>query len=413
MAALLLNSSPKLKGKSLLSSIEARRAADSLTRISRQVINSHRPIKITASEAEINSILAMVNRTHLGVVSALKIENSSATFAFTSQVNVIGYDFFINSEATLLPTPNGFLWHNGKVGRIPLFDGLSNYVFEKLIEVVAGKNYGRSLLDGVSNIEIDNSSIRFVFQPPEYFQAGIAKVAQRLRSYYGQDGPVNSERIQYYLDFLVTLTRSLPNQQISLSIYLNALFAETHSQTIKYGLAASDENQAALYALGVQVGAGVFRHFVEGLKVRRLNATHVPKLSVAGRNDLAKHFIYAAALKILSDKGISFSLGEIKEIMDSGNYSGFSFADIAADKAGIRFASMAMHSSNGARLLQLRTLEGILESDFFPTIAGLPENLNEVEFKLQYTSLESSAYQHLLSEIDKRIDQLALYDNKS
>lgn len=38
---------------------------------------------------------------------------------------------------------------------------------------------------------------------------------------------------------------------------------------------------------------------------------------LANRQDLRLHFVFSAALKILASSGLSFSIGEFKELLDS------------------------------------------------------------------------------------------------
>ena len=51
----------------------------------------------------------------------------------------------------------------------------------------------------------------------------------------------------------------------------------------------------------------------------------------------------SAGIKLIADSGISFAAGEFKELLDAlSGGSGFSFADLAADRAGTHFAKMAV-----------------------------------------------------------------------
>ena len=60
------------------------------------------------------------------------------------------------------------------------------------------------------------------------------------------------------------------------------------------------------------------------------------------REDLAKHWAFSAALTSVLGEETAASLGEWKELDDSlANGSGFSFVDIAADRAGMRTALQA------------------------------------------------------------------------
>ena len=138
--------------------------------------------------------------------------------------------------------------------------------------------------------------------------------------------------------------------------------------------------------------------------------TTPPEVVLAGRRDLMLHFIYSATIQILSSKSLSLSIGELKEIsdLDSGG-SGFSFADLAADRAGIQFITMAMDKNGGAEHLQTFLVKASSENSFFPDIFGLEEQLSLSEFEIEYQDTDSEAFKLTVNEIDRRIRLLPLY----
>ena len=84
------------------------------------------------------------------------------------------------------------------------------------------------------------------------------------------------------------------------------------------------------------------------------------------------------SLAILSDGNRSMSVGIGKEMMDAtSGGSGFSFDDLAADRAGtLLLAVAATKSGANARNLQTRFGQGVAIADFFPGIEGLPSGLS-------------------------------------
>ena len=66
------------------------------------------------------------------------------------------------------------------------------------------------------------------------------------------------------------------------------------------------------------------------------NASNRAITTLSGRGDLSLHFLYSVILEQVGKENIGLSIGELKELLDSNEGgSGFSFADLAADKAGI------------------------------------------------------------------------------
>jgi hypothetical protein len=84
--------------------------------------------------------------------------------------------------------------------------------------------------------------------------------------------------------------------------------------------------------------------------------------------------------------------------------SGFSFVDMAANKAGIRFASAATRNAQSARNLQLLIARGVTTDYFFPDISGLPEGLSQDTFRSEYGGLGGAGTRRLFEEIDRRLD---------
>jgi hypothetical protein len=173
---------------------------------------------------------------------------------------------------------------------------------------------------------------------------------------------------------------------------------------------AEVENQAAILALAIYLGDTRFESFIGKVRTSDMKGNKLPhRVVLAGRTDLRLHFIFSAALKIISDHNSSIAIGEFKELLDSDyTGSGFSFVDLAADRAGVRFATMATDSRGNAWRFQ-RVMKDAREKDFFPDIANLIEGLNEHEFRTRYGDVNSREYQKIVAEIDRRLDLLPLY----
>ncbi|HET9371128.1 MAG TPA: hypothetical protein VFO19_12800, partial [Vicinamibacterales bacterium] len=89
--------------------------------------------------------------------------------------------------------------------------------------------------------------------------------------------------------------------------------------------------------------------------------------------------------------------------------SGFSFADLAADRAGTTFGLRATATEPNARGLQARIEAGFAESDMMPAVNGLPENMSEADFRQRYRGVRSPEYTRMLDEIERRIAALPIF----
>ena len=94
---------------------------------------------------------------------------------------------------------------------------------------------------------------------------------------------------------------------------------------------------------------------------------------------------------------------------DSRGGSGFSFADLAADRAGVEFGSLAVASESSARYLQATLSRTAEENIYMPTIKRLPEGLQAATFKRYYGSTDDKRYKHMQNELDRRIRLCKLY----
>ncbi len=229
-----------------------------------------------------------------------------------------------------------------------------------------------------------------------------------LRDDYVQLG--NLEKIRYYHQQLLEMGQlNLAQEQISLTSFISPLFqmAEIRSQLAS----PVAENQAALYALAIYLGSQQFQKFTGNVSD---SDAHVPKTNKAkvvlsDRRDLRQHFLVSSGLKLVSDSKMGFTVGEFKELLDSGRGgSGFSFIDLAADRAGLAFAERATRSTESAREFQ-RIMAQATEGDYFANFNDLEEGLDKQHFAEHYGNVDSEKYKTIVRLIDQRLNALPLY----
>ena len=123
-----------------------------------------------------------------------------------------------------------------------------------------------------------------------------------------------------------------------------------------------------------------------------------------------QHYLLSAGLTLAGGRGIADFIGEAKEVDDASNKaSGFSFTDLAADRAGVRFAEIATGSVEGARRIQSVLSRPVGEPDFFPEIRDLPEGLTAAQFAARYGERDSAAFKRVIADIDRRISRIPMY----
>jgi hypothetical protein len=113
-------------------------------------------------------------------------------------------------------------------------------------------------------------------------------------------------------------------------------------------------------------------------RAERLAALGTPTLR--GRRDLCQHFVVSAALTAVVGPKTAESLGLLKEMSDKEGVSGFSFADLAADIAGVTLAvSLAKYPPAVGRFR-----DGVNLDDYMPPLTGLREGLTAARFAELY-----------------------------
>ncbi len=136
---------------------------------------------------------------------------------------------------------------------------------------------------------------------------------------------------------------------------------------------------------------------------QRLHVLGSPTLH--GRHDLAQHFSVSAALTAAMGEQAAETAGLLKEMLDSRGGSGFSFADLSADFAGIAFARRLLDKPE--RLADIE--KSFTVADYALPPRGLVEGLTADEFAKQYGSLNDERFLRVVADLRKRIDALPGY----
>ena len=180
-------------------------------------------------------------------------------------------------------------------------------------------------------------------------------------------------------------------------------FAEDNS----HGTDAIFPNRAAILALSVILGeervAEVARRPIDLGRIEEIRGLR-NRITMQGRNDLARHFWVSAGLAIVTDEGRAMTIGIGKELMDSTpGGSGFSFVDMMANRAGIMFAGAATGNATAARGMQARISRGMVSGDLLPDIEGLPEGIPDARFRAEFGGLRGEGSRRVNDEITRRL----------
>ena len=197
-----------------------------------------------------------------------------------------------------------------------------------------------------------------------------------------------------------------PNWRLSLAELLKPLFATAYQQSTLD--TAITENRLVIMAVNDYVNKKAAKELLPITSPEAIQGKHYSAF-LYKRIDLAQHFIGSAALTASGNNQVAKVLGEDKELNDAKRGSGFSFIDLAADKAGTRFGEIATSNPETAKDLQLFMSQIRDYSDFMPDPRDLPEKMTETEFIARFGSIQSPAYQTMVKSIDERIATMSLY----
>jgi hypothetical protein len=262
---------------------------------------------------------------------------------------------------------------------------------------------------GFAGLESELDMAREVVQRVNFLPQNLA-VSYQLRTDSAQRilaaliAPPEQERLKAYSDRLVSLAAATtPKRPASLAGWMGPMF-ELARQRSAAGSDAAAENRAAILVLTLYANG---RNLGSVLPAARYWQRPRPqRLTLAGRDDSPLHLLISAALVVEGTGPLSKAVGLFKEVADSRGGSGFSFNDLAADRAGTRLGELAMQQP-----LRLQAaLAGVLqEADFMPHAADLPEAMAEAEFKRRFGGVGEPRYMAMVAEIDRRVSELPAF----
>lgn len=389
-------------------------AKTSLHNIAHQLNNSVGEVEFTFSQHQVDALMAVASFTVPDTQFKTNLSEMGVHFAATTKLTTPYFSQYINWQCTLLPNQQKLVIEHCQLGKLSLPDWLVMWGFKQTLLAVFEDKLTNNVLNMVQYAELSANKINIKLYIKEGMKQEVLTALHRKASSDNLvsnaiQNNVNAEKVSVYLDELQQLIDTFNGQPMAdnLAFYIGKMFYLAQLRTPVSD--ASTENQAVLWALATTFGNKRFGHFV-GIDRATLNKLKRPKVQLSGRGDLALHFLYSAVLERVVKLQMGLKVGELKELLDSNTGgSGFSFADLTADKSGLAFADTILNYP----LKSQKVLAGITdETIFFPSISGLIEGLTEAEFNQNYGSTESAEYQQLAGQIDERIAALPLHQIK-
>lgn len=314
-------------------------------------------------------------------------------------------DKVIQGSCLLLPSDTGLTIEQCRLGRIPVSGWVANHLFKLVVKALINTPADQHLLALFARGELRNNALYFVNEEAVSLELAINPQLSNLRQL--TTGSFAAEQVTtadmlFYLQALQQLNAAEPAER-RLAYYLQQMLLLAAGRAENSSL--EQELSKALWAIIASLGNPQFIRYANP-ELTTAQVPALPAMRLAGRQDLNLHFLYSAFFELVGSDNISGTIGNLKEIYDAGNRSGFSFIDLAADYAGIYFAEH-IHSINPARFETDSIAE--FEAAFMPDITDLPEGMSEQQMQQQFGGYQGQQFKQTEQIILNRLQQLTLY----
>lgn len=350
------------------------------------------------SEEEVNRLLnyAVVVKPITGI--SANLEPGKAELNLTLHVRPNPFGNYLNFSADLSSIDSQLVITRMRLGSLPLPAFLGRgvwWIAQNWLQQDAALSALFGAVQGVSILE-DRLSLDYVWHPKLLVMLE-RKGAEVLI------GPEEKERLLAYADFVRKAASRYPvhSQQPA-----RELAASVFRFAAQRGGEPAAENRAALTAMGAYVAGVSLPQLLEG-KGRTTRRAPPVLLTLHGRRDAAEHLLIAAAISAAGGSRLANAIGLAKEEEDVESGSGFSFTDLAYDRAGARLGERATGESADQVLKRLLHLPD--DAALSPSFADLPEFLPHQEFVRRFEKAGSPAYLRQIEEIDRRLAAHPLY----
>ena len=350
---------------------------------------------ISVSQNDLDLAVNYLARQYAAGGARVQLKRGAADIGASLRLPMIPLPIYLNFEATLLEDGALPRFAVLRVGKISIPAWAAHWLIPRLFMLAFGDADLRSFSNVIKKVSVNESRIALTYQ----WQADLP---DRLRTVLLPTE--ERERLHIYQERLVAVSRSLKAKNISLTELLVPLFTLAAERSTDNNAIA--ENRTAILLLTLYINGLGIETILPDAKNWPSPAKHGVLLNQ--RDDFPKHFIVSAALSAKAGGPLSDAVGIYKEIDDSRGGSGFSFNDIAADRAGTRFGEYAANSVS-ARKLQQQLRAGVSEKDLMPATEDLPEFMPEREFIRRYGGVDAPEYNKMMVDIERRIAALPLY----
>jgi hypothetical protein len=392
---LAIESEPTVRRSAEVTPANAKRAKQILEQAAPVRSRENPPASLTISEQDLDLAANYLAHFYANGGARVTLQQGQAEFTASLRPPWSPLIFYFNVSGVLaesMPVPR---FKQMNVGRVLIPGAMADWLFLRSMRRFLGRESLDAASQNIKQIELRSGRLSVVYDRPAQLREKLQRAAFSA---------ADQERLRIYQERLSLIGGGAKSGKVSLTEPLVALFELALTRS-KQGDPAA-ESRAAIIALAYYASHKSLTAYLPA--ARDWARAGDLLITLHGRNDLAKHFLVSAALAAKAGGPLADALGLGKEVEDSRSGSGFSFADVAANRAGARFGNNAV---DGARALKLQQqiAAGIGETDLMPAVQDLPEALTEAEFKQRMGGVGAPEYNRMIGEIDGRITALKLY----
>lgn len=380
------------------------KTAETITRLfHKQLLGGASNVELSLTNDELAAVLKVASYSFPRLDLESRITSFGLSLVATAKLEVKGFTRYINVSCILTNGYHGADIESCKVGALRLPGTILLPILEYGLQTFVGRHSLAVWQQIMTNISFERNRLTVKNIDSVSIRPALQATIGEAQNFVAGSERVRKQDVEAYLKFLSAQSFSTK----SLLAPINVLFTEVSRQTLN-GDATRRQQQvsAAVWALTIHFGHTRFGRLlgIEGV------IEQGPRRTLKGREDLALHFLFSAFLQLNGGTKTAFSIGEIKELIDSNaGGSGFSFSDVVADKAGLIFAEYLTSPGTDLQMASLTLAQADSEDVFMLDISARPDGISEQEFSRRYQSINSPEYKQIMQEISKDIRQLSLY----
>ena len=358
-------------------------------------------ITLRLSQAQISALAAEASAQRAQVSARAEIHEGGVDVVLSAASPYPWLSPYINLRAAMSGPSTAPVVESATLGSLPIPASLGQTVFDEgyaqiqdrdplvaaAVEAVEGLSYEADAL--VVHVRW-TGAIRH-----QLLAAGRAVAAREF----------DAEAVAHYAD---TLRANIVGEQpLPLVGLLTPLFAAVRER-VSAGNDARRELESAMVIVTLYT---LWFPFDDALGDAAPPALPGRELLLHERGDLPRHFLVSASAALFADRAIADALGLAKELRDADDEdgSGFSFRDLAADRAGSRLMASALSSPARLDALITRLAQPLRDDDLVPAVDEFPEGMDAAAFGAAYRDTESAAFVSLVARIDERTDACAVH----